>query len=80
MRRGVLALAAAGLLAGCGSDKAGEAAPEPEIAKACTVRKCECVSSTIPFFFIRETRPVEWRANGDAACPEGFVLSLTGES
>jgi hypothetical protein len=51
----------------------------PETAKACQVRPCRCLSASIPLFFVRESVPVRWRENGDAYCPEGFVLVLSEE-
>jgi len=77
-RRACLAIVVAALLGGC----AGEAPAlegTPEIAKACTVRPCRCLSENVPFFFIRESAPVQWREDGDAYCPTGFVLVLRDE-
>lgn len=71
--RGALLLAM--LLGACSGEPTLQGAPE--LAKACAVRQCQCLSSSIPFFFIRESAPVQWRENGDAYCPEGFSLVLS---
>lgn len=49
----------------------------PELAKACAVRPCRCLSDTVPFFLVRKSAPVQWRENGDAYCPEGYSLALS---
>ena len=53
--------------------------PQPTLAKACQVRPCPCLSDSIPFFLVRDSRPIHWQENGDASCPEGFKLVLSDE-
>lgn len=59
-------------LAGCAT-----ASPDRQttLAGACQMRSCECMEagSLTPF---AERRPVEWRINGDAYCPDGFQLQI----
>lgn len=68
-------IAIAAILAGCTGAPAQEG--QPELAKACAVRACECVSRTTPIFRERERAPLQWRQNGDAYCPDGFKLVLS---
>jgi hypothetical protein len=73
----VLALLALLALSAC----AGGAEPAdpnaPSLAKACAVRPCQCVGTDFAFFLKRQSQPIQWRSNGDAACPEGFRLMLS---
>ena len=71
---GLLALLALGACAG-GAPPADPDAPS--LAKACTVRPCQCLSTEFAFFLKRQSQPIQWRSNGDAACPEGFKLVLS---
>jgi hypothetical protein len=67
-------------LAGCaGAAPPASEAPQPSLAKACAVRPCQCLSTNIPFFLVRESSPIRWLENGDASCPEGFKLVLSDE-
>lgn len=67
-----LALAAAtGLLAGCQS-----APPQPDLALACQTRSCRCLEPDTPLFTKRKEADILWRANGDAYCPEKFILTV----
>jgi hypothetical protein len=69
---GLALLALAGLV-GC-AESPPPAPGAPSLAAACAVRTCQCLSESIPLFLKRESRPIEWQPNGDAACPEGFKL------
>lgn len=75
MRWAWLAGLAAVLLGACAGDEPMPGGT-PELAKACAVRPCRCLSDSVPFFFVRESAPVQWLENGDASCPDGFVLVL----
>lgn len=65
-----IALLSAALLslAGCALEK------KPELALACQTRKCVCVPAQAAFVAKSEPAPVQWKPNGDAYCPEGYVL------
>lgn len=72
---GCAAVAAAGLtvlLAACGLTLK----KEPDLKLGCQTRHCTCLSKTVVPFKKRATADVQWRKNGDAYCPEGFVLRL----
>lgn len=71
--KGWLALIMALSLAGCVT---GSRDRQTSLAGACQMRKCECMEagSMTPF---AERRPVAWRANGDAYCPDGFQLQMS---
>jgi len=47
---------------------------DPTLKVACAVRKCECRTREPGMFRNADRVPVLWRKNGDAYCPEGFVL------
>jgi hypothetical protein len=66
------ALVALTLLAGCASSP-GEA----DLALACQFRPCTCADATALIWQAADTKPVEWRENGDAGCPPGFTLKVT---
>lgn len=66
-------------LAGCAGTAAPHDASQPSLAKACAVRPCRCLSTTVPFFLVRDSAPIRWLENGDASCPEGFKLVLSQE-
>ena len=76
-RSTAISLAAALVLAlgGCGG--AGPDRKAPDLALACQTRDCVCAGADSPFAQRRETA-VLWRANGDAYCPDGFVLQPAG--
>ena len=51
--------------------------PSPEtLALACQTRECVCVPETQSIFASGDTAPLQWKLNGDAYCPEGYVLEL----
>ena len=54
-------------------------AVKPSLAQACTVRPCQCLSTSGAIFLIRKSAPIRWLKNGDASCPEGFELTLSDE-
>lgn len=67
--RGRLTIAALGvLLAACQREAI------PELALACQTTKCNCVPATVTYPARAEPVPVQWHPNGDAYCPEGYVL------
>jgi hypothetical protein len=69
MIRGFALAAAAVLIAGC------ELQPIPELALKCQTVACTCLPAKAAFPVPLEDPPeVQWRANGDAYCPEGYVL------
>jgi len=57
------------LLLGCAQ------APQPDLALACQTAKCTCLPETSGFILKGEAAAVLWKSNGDAYCPEGYVLS-----
>ena len=79
LRRALTLSMAAGLglwLAGCdGTDSARRA---PDLALACQTMDCVCAATSVGLFEKRRTAQVLWRANGDAYCPDGFVLEPAG--
>ena len=63
-------------LAGCTGTKAGD----PDLALACELRTCACLAENASIFATkRETTDILWRDNGEAYCPEGFVLTRINE-
>jgi hypothetical protein len=71
-RRRALAGACLALIAGCATKPAIE--DQGRLASACQLMKCTCQQPEQSIFRKPETRPVQWRSNGAAYCPEGFVL------
>ena len=68
----VLAACAPLLLAAC-----AQTTQSPEtLALACQTRECICVPETQAIFASDDTAPLQWKQNGDAYCPEGYVLEL----
>jgi len=67
-----IALLSAALLslAGCALEK------KPELALACQTRKCVCLPAQASFVLKGEPAQVQWKPNGDAYCPDGYVLRL----
>lgn len=74
MRRAAVCLALPPLLLGAGC--AETAKPQPNLAYACEVRKCECVVDPGSIFTPAQTEPPLWRQDGSAYCPEGATLRL----
>jgi hypothetical protein len=68
--RAIFPFAALILLAGCALD------PIPELELACQTKKCICTPQNVTLLRKMESVPVEWKANGDAYCPSGYVLRL----
>ncbi len=68
----VIAILAAPL-GGCASKPGGGGI----LAHACQTRSCTCEAQEAEPFRRRATTEVLWRVNGDAYCPEGFVLKST---
>jgi hypothetical protein len=48
---------------------------QSRLSLACEVTKCSCIAQEHSAFRKTETRPVQWRRDGSAACPEGFYLA-----
>lgn len=57
-------------LAGCARD------PIPGMALKCQMTKCACVATAVTFPAKPgpDAVPIVWQDNGDASCPEGYVL------
>ncbi len=68
----VLAIVAA-LLGGCASEPSDQGL----LAHACQTRNCTCEALKAELLRKREAAEVLWRLNGDAYCPEGFMLKRT---
>lgn len=62
------------LVAGCAGSSS-----QADLAKACQFRPCVCKEEGALLPGLAATRPVTWRPNGEAGCPEGFVLRLQQE-
>ena len=71
MSRGVVLAALAVLAAGCAGQRGGDI----DLALHCQVKACECRPAKLSLFKKSEKVPVQWRANGDAYCPETHVLT-----
>jgi hypothetical protein len=56
------------LLPGCAQ------APQPDLALACQTAKCTCLPESAGFVLKGEAAAVQWKSNGDAFCPDGYVL------
>jgi len=67
----ILLGAAMVVLAGCALEH------KPELALACQTQPCTCLPAEGGFLAkpAVEPVPVQWRANGDAYCDAGYVLS-----
>ena len=63
-------------LAACGGTESARKAPD--LALACQTMECTCAAKSVGLFEKRKTADVLWRTNGDAYCPEGFVLEPAG--
>jgi hypothetical protein len=63
-------------LAGCGFHLVDAPEDQSRLALACETVKCDCEPpKKIMTFSTPPTKPVEWRSEGTAFCPEGFVLT-----
>ncbi len=77
MRRAMIALVAAVVslsLAACGGTQRAGVERAPNLALACQTMACTCATETGSLFRKTKTTEILWRANGDAYCPQGFVL------
>ena len=74
MRRLGAVLAAGAVLVAC--ERTREV--RPDLALACQTVPCVCVEARATVLRKDATAPVLWRRNGDAYCPEGFVLRREG--
>ena len=70
-----VSLAAVLALAACGG---GPSPGPPDLALACQTMDCVCSAPPASVFGTRRSAEVLWRANGDAYCPDGFVLEPAG--
>jgi hypothetical protein len=52
--------------------------PPADLAAACQFKACVCSDTRALMPALTAGRSVEWRANGDAGCPEGYALRLKG--
>ena len=73
MQPAFVLLFAAAAVSAC-SSKGSHA--EDRLAGACQVRKCACGPEGWSPFMAGGNVPVLWRENGDAYCPDGYVLHL----
>jgi hypothetical protein len=62
------------LLAACGTPATN---PQRSLAGACQFEACTCADNSAAFWQKPATRPVIWREQGMASCPEGFHLQRT---
>ncbi len=72
MARLCMALLVPVVVAGCASD-----APPQQLSKACAVRACTCVDTSVAWWRKKPTTEPLWTVNGRAYCPEGYQLRLT---
>ena len=77
-RPATVSLAAALVLAlgACGGERPDREAPD--LALACQTRDCVCASEPETLFVAETKTEILWRPNGDAYCPDGFVLEPAG--
>lgn len=68
MRSMLMLCSTLALLLGCAQTA------EPDMALACQTTKCTCLPESSGFVFKGEAAAVQWKPNGDAFCPEGYVL------
>ena len=76
LQRAITALIAAALafsLTACGG-ASKHVGRTPNLALACQTMACTCSAKTGSIFEKKRAAEILWRANGDAYCPEGFVL------
>ena len=50
------------------------------LALACQTRECVCIPENQSIFASGDTAPLQWKQNGDAYCPEGYVLELVRDN
>ena len=60
------------LAAACASDETAET----DMRLTCQLSKCVCAGPPRVFVASEPPKPVQWRENGDAYCPEGYELKL----
>jgi hypothetical protein len=63
------------VMAGC----AAEETAETDLRLTCQLNKCICASPPRAFLAPEPDKPVLWKDNGDAYCPEGYQLKLAKE-
>ena len=83
MKRAITASMAAALslaLAACGSSERAKVERVSNLALACQTMECTCSAETGSLFGKTKTTEILWRRNGDAYCPEGFVLEPVKKS
>ncbi|MGF1608359.1 MAG: hypothetical protein ACFCUQ_03120 [Kiloniellales bacterium] len=49
---------------------------DPALAHACQLKPCICAPAQTVLFRRDDNVPLQWKQNGDAYCPEGYVLRL----
>ncbi len=69
---GAALTAVAVLASGCGRKKQ----EKPNLPMACETKQCICTEGDKFVWQTGKEVPVEWRATGDAYCPDGYVLRL----
>ena len=63
------------LVAACAADKTAET----DLRLTCQLNKCVCAAPERVFLAAQPDKPVQWKENGDAYCPEGYQLELAKE-
>ena len=67
------------MVSSCGIAKRTNELPQaPQLA--CQTVKCECREEKHGLFRAAQTAGIIWQANGDAACPEGFLLKKSSKA
>jgi hypothetical protein len=80
IRFGWAAIALVPLLAGC-SSLAPKEADQQTLSLACQVTPCVCRATTTSFWAREaEAKPVQFRSDGTAACPDGYRLERKASS
>lgn len=53
--------------------------PDPQLALACQMRPCVCLSGKAGLLGPGKSTEVLFKQNGDAYCPKGYVLRTSGK-
>lgn len=67
----ILTLLISAPLLGCFGDPPDQA----KLAHACQIVKCQCEQPQRMPWDAKSQKDVEWRPDGTAACPEGYMLN-----
>jgi hypothetical protein len=63
------------VMAACATEETAES----DLRLTCQLNKCICAPPPRAFLAPGPPKPVQWRDNGDAYCPEGYQLKLDKE-